>query len=190
MGLDISISTDKSDDFINENYFNEEHNFFNLHSLSREFCTVMCRKHLVDNPEMDQIGKIAQVDVEPIYQMDYYPNEEELGYQLEYAETEEERNDILRNAEEAKSKINGNLKTVLETVHQLIEKLGKTEKLEALVHDNDDDTIQHKYYFSEFNKDLGDGYIRNNFGRDLRNFQRFVFYAQEKGAETVWFEYY
>jgi hypothetical protein len=44
-------------------------------------------------------------------------------------------------------------------------------------------------YFSEFQIDKGDGYIGNNFGRDLRNFKKFLEYAKEKGTTTVWFDY-
>ena len=46
-----------------------------------------------------------------------------------------------------------------------------------------------EYYFSDFNKDKGEGYIGNNFGQDMRNFKRFIDYAIDRNSETIWFEY-
>ena len=189
MGLDISIRTDKDDEILDENYFIEENDFFNLHSLSRTFCNFICRKHMVEIPELNQIGKITNIDIEAIYQMEEYPNEDELEYELEFAENESERIEILKTAEFNKSKLSGNLKVVLEIISEIIISLSKIEKLEELLDDNEEDTLDNKTYFSAFNEDKGRGYIDNNFGQDLRNFQRFLIYAKEKGANTTWFEY-
>ena len=189
MGLDISIRTDKDDEILDENYFIEENNFFNLHSLSRTFCNLICRKHMVEIPELNQIGKITNIDIEVIYQMEEYPNEDELEYELEIAENESERIEILKTAEYNKSKLNGNLKIVLETISKLIISLGKIEKIQELLNDNEEDTLDNKTYFSDFNQNKGQGYIDNNFGQDLRNFERFLIFAKGKGANTTWFEY-
>jgi hypothetical protein len=53
----------------------------------------------------------------------------------------------------------------------------------------DYDVLDNNNYFSNFNTDKGDGYIGNNFGRDLRNFKQYLEFAREKGATTVFFAY-
>ncbi|MGH1335865.1 MAG: hypothetical protein ACRBFS_07025 [Aureispira sp.] len=42
------------------------------------------------------------------------------------------------------------------------------------------DTLGRATYFADFTKDVGKGYIGNNFGQDLRNFQRYLHYVQKK----------
>jgi hypothetical protein len=46
-----------------------------------------------------------------------------------------------------------------------------------------------KSYFADFTQDVGEGYIGNNLGQDLRNFQRFLHYAKSQGSTTVYFSY-
>ena len=71
----------------------------------------------------------------------------------------------------------------------MIDKLGVINNLPALLLKTEFDVLNNEIYFSNFNDDPGDGYIGNNFGQDLRNFKRFILYARENGAKTVWFSY-
>ena len=73
------------------------------------------------------------------------------------------------------------------TISSLIEKLSKIEDLNKLLLPTNRDTLDSDDYFSNFNIDKEDSYIRNNFGQDLRNFKRFLEFAKENGAKTVWF---
>ena len=182
MGLDITIETEIEAENSIEN--------FDIHSLSREFCNLMCRKDIIDEePELDQIGKITNVDISCFYLMETYPDEDYIKECIEFAETEAEKENILAKAKTTKKAIEGNIDIVLETLNQLLEKLAAIDKLPSLLASTEFDTLNSKYYFSDFTLDKGKGYINNNFGQDLRNFKRFVEDAKNNGNKTVWFTY-
>ncbi|MDR0793047.1 MAG: hypothetical protein LBE82_07040 [Chitinophagaceae bacterium] len=190
MGLDIFILTDKRDDIFTKDYHDLENGYFNKHSLSRTFCNLMCRRNVISGePELDQIGRITSIDISPIYQMESYGSDEELEFRLGAAENDEERKRILAEAQQRKENLKGNLDKVLKTINSLIDTLPSIGNLPSLLNDNGYGTLDYENYFTDFNIDKGEGYIRNNFGQDLRNFKRFLEYAKEKGATTVYFDY-
>lgn len=182
MGLDIIIDAN--------NYKELDSNG---HTLSRTFCNFMSRRDqdLDHEPELDQIGEITGIDISPIYEMNSYPAEGDgyLEYRLESADSEEERQRILKEVEDDKAKLKGNIDKVLRTITDLIEKLNSITNLPSLLLPTEEDLLDNEDYFSEFQIDKGNGYIGNNFGRDLRNFKKFLEYAKEKGTTTVWFDY-
>jgi hypothetical protein len=187
MGLDIHFMTDNSDVIFTIDYHT---NFYYQHRLSRTFCNFMCRKNAVRHePELDQIGKITGVDISPLYDMEQYPDEEEISFSLHCAKTEEERQLIIKDADATRESLKGNIDKVYRTVNELIDKLNSINNLPSLFEPTDFDSLQSEDYFSDFVNDKGDGYINNNFGHDLRNFQHFLTYAKSKGSETVWFKY-
>lgn len=189
MGLDISIGTDIDDQLYSGDYYDPKHEDRNRHhSLSRTFCNLMCRQHVVvGEPELDQLGRIAQVDITPLYDMETYGSEEELQVYLESAESEEERQDILRRTAESRQKLKGNIDKVLGTINALIERLSPIEELHLNHYGSY--TLGDKNYFADFTINKGEGYIGNNFGQDLRNFKRFLEFTKERGATTVYFLY-
>ena len=163
---------------------------YNTQSLSREFCNLICRRDIVDHEaELDQIGRLTNVDVSCIYQMNMYPDEGDIAEAIEFAVNEAEKEKILAEAEISRKAITGNIDTILQTLNALLEKLSNILNLPSLLHQTDDDTLNSKYYFSDFNQDKGKGYIDNNFGQDLRNFKRFVETAKSIGNKTIWFMY-
>lgn len=192
MGLDIYIRTDINDKIFTGNYHDPKQGYYNKHSLSRTFCNFMCRRNVTEGEsELDQIGRITLVDISPIYQMENYGSDsgEELEFLLEVAESEEERQHILEQAKQNKENLKGNLDKVLSTINLLIGKLSKINDLPSLLDDDGNDTLGYYTYFIDFNIDKGQGYIDNNFGQDLRNFKRFLEFAKERGATTVYFDY-
>ena len=192
MGLDIDISTDVNDDIFANDYHDPVNDYFNKHSLSRTFSNFMCRQNLgYGEPELDQIGRITDVDISPLYQMETYQddNDEGLTFQLEVAENEAERQHLQEEARLSRESLAGNIVKVLSTINSLIDKLSAIHNLPELLDAGDHDTLGYNNYFTEFNLDKGEGYIRNNFGQDLRNFKRFLEFAKERGARTVFFRY-
>jgi hypothetical protein len=186
MGLDISIVTNNYEELIR----NEKDDSIYKYSLSRTFCHFICRRNVVSHePELDQIGKLTGVDISPIYEMESYPDEESLECFLEMEDSEEGKQKILKEAEEDKVKLEGNIDRVLMSITGLIDKLNFIDNLPALLLPTDYDLLNHTEYFTDFKLDKGDGYIGNNFGRDLRNFKCFLEFAKERGTTTVWFEY-
>jgi hypothetical protein len=183
MGLDISLCTTNP-----EALYQEEHDYFNEHSLSRNFCHLMFRQHNIEGeeePELDQLGRLVKVDIAPFYAMETYLEGEELTWRLESARSEQERQVVLNQAELAKAQLEGNLATVLETVEALLSRLATIPDLPQLL----SSTWGHESYFADFTQDVGQGYIGNNLGQDLRNFHRFLHYAKSQGSTTVYFSY-
>jgi hypothetical protein len=190
MGLDIHIITDNSEELFSARYFDAKNDYFSQHSLSRTFCNFMCRQHVVTHePELEQIGHITGVDIAPLYEMENYPDEEFIQFRLRCdAKTDQEKMAILSEAAEKKEKMEGNIDKVLLTINNLIDKLNHIDDLTALLIATDF-TSREDGYLLDFKMDKGKGYIGNNFGQDLRNFARFLEFAKDKGAKTVWFKY-
>lgn len=192
MGLDISIQVDNTEDiFTPEYYSDEKFDSFHQHNLSRTFCNFMCRQNVVTSidPELDQIGQITKVDITPLYDMEKYWDEESADFEINFAETDEEKEGWRNRIKSDRSSITGNIDIVGETINNLITKLSKIDNLPQLLKRDDFDSLDVDVYFSDFNKDKGQGYIGNNFGQDLRNFKRFLDYAKEHGSTTVYFRY-
>ncbi len=186
MGLDISLRVNNDSEVITSEYFENS----NLYSLSREFCNLMCRPRVVEHtPEFDQIGEITNIDISHLYKMTEYPSEDEEMNMIDFAENEEEKERLKANFEKRKQALNGNINQVKILVKKLIDSLEKIDNLHERLIKTDFDSMNSEYYFSDFNKDKGEGYIRNNFGQDLRNFKRFIDYAIDRNSETIWFEY-
>lgn len=183
MGLDIGLLTTNQEDL-----YQEEYDYFHEHSLSRSFCNFMLRQHNIaadEEPELDQIGRLTQVDITPLYGMETYPEEHELEWRLESAASEEERQALLYQVEADKANVEGNLETVRATIEALITQLSAIPDFANRLTSR----WAPETYFSDFTRDTGDGYIGNNFGQDLRNFKRFLDYAKEHGSTTVYFSY-
>jgi hypothetical protein len=121
--------------------------------------------------------------------MENYPNPESIEFQLMTGDSEGEKENILREAEQSRRQVGGNIDRVLTIVNDLIEKLSSVDQLQSKISASDFDSLDNDQYFSDFPIDKGDGYIGNNLGQDLRNFQRFLNFAKEKGATTVYFVY-
>ncbi|MBW3129426.1 hypothetical protein [Hymenobacter profundi] len=183
MGLDVGLLTTNQEDLYQEDY-----DYFYDHSLSRAFCNFMLRQHTVEaheEPELEQIGRLTQVDISPLYAMETYPEETELGCRLAIAANEEERYAILHEMETRRQNLEGNLETVRVTVQALIHQLSLLPDLADLLSSQ---WARHAY-FRDFVHNTGDGYIDNNLGQDLRNFKCFLDYAKEHGSTTVYFSY-
>lgn len=185
MGLDIAIAADNHKELHNDSNYD-----YDKHSLSRTFCYLMCRKdEVMDEPELDQIGRITGIDIGHLYDMEKYPEEEALEFFISTAESEEEKTRIISKAVEDKEMLKGNIDKALSLINNLIDKLSQIDNLPSLLKPTNRDTLGNDEYFSDFHLDKGKGYIGNNFGQDLRNFKRYLEFAKSKGTTTVWFNY-
>jgi hypothetical protein len=193
MGLDIHLDVANKESFFPNDYHDEKHDHFHKHGLSRTFCIFMNRDKLEGNqePELDVLGSITSIDISPLYDMETYShdNDEHTLFRLEMAESEEEAQQVLEEAKQSREKLEGNIDIVLSTINSLIDKLSRIDNLTQLLEKQGVDMDRYHDYFTDFNTDKGDGYMHNNFGQDLRNFKRYVEYAKDKGATTVYFRY-
>lgn len=161
------------------------------HRLSRNFCNLMTgRNDLAEEkePELDQIGRLADVDITPLYEMGNYTLPEELGILLDYAEDEAERQEIMARTTVANAAITGNIDQVTAVVQGLLTRVSAIPDLPSQLQQDEFDTLHNAAYFASFASPLMDAYD-NTFGQDLRNFKRFLDYAKSKGSETVFFVY-
>jgi hypothetical protein len=183
MGLDVSLFTD------NYNELSELKDFelINEHfQLSREFCNLICRNDVIESgiPELDQISLITGCDISFIYKMKNYTPDWELEEMEEY-----ENEQTIISIKKSNLELNNNIDEALVGVKCLISSLNNVEDLEQKLNKTEFDTIGIDYYFSDFKMDKGDGYLGNNFGQDLRNFEKFLHFAKNKSANTVFFQF-
>ena len=186
MGLDVQfnvISGEKFFDAAEESGFDLMEN-----NLSRTFCNLLCRDGLINHKtELAQIGQITKIDIQPIVEMTWYCDEIDMKSQFGLYDTEEEKQEFINQVHATNKKVEGNIEKVKETVEKLIDKLSKIEDLPDKLIKTNFDTLNNQWYFSNFQEDLGDGYIGNNFGHDIRNLKKLLDFAQSIGEKTVFF---
>ena len=159
------------------------------HNLSRTFGYFMSRQGVVEGePELDQIGRLINIDIAPLYEMEKYVTEDDLQYWLEY-ENEEDKPEIVQRVEADRASVEGNIDRVASTIEAMLTSLAAITNLPQLLTDNGHDTLNHQVYFADFAKDNDNTYTSNNFGQDLRNFKSFLDYVKGHGTNTVFFVY-
>jgi hypothetical protein len=189
MGLDVRVGVDNHEHVFTPQYENS-HELQSSHGLSRTFCWLMCRREAIEEePELDQIGRIAGVDIAPLYAMEQYTTELAAQESAKFAETDVDRQQIFDQARASRERLAGNLDLVLKTVQALLDALARIDDLPSRRHPHSNDRLNPSVYFSHFDLDTGDGYIGNNFGQDLRNLREILLYARSRGSKTVYFAY-
>ncbi|RAJ87425.1 hypothetical protein CLV59_101175 [Chitinophaga dinghuensis] len=185
MGIDIELNTD-ADDLVYDLEYNRDDANFYKYNLSRGFCRILLYRELIDGePELDQIARLTDTDVSEFYKMEAFFNDQELSAALKKVKVIGERKQALQDA--IQRMYDPNIDRVLDTVNSLIQKLSVFNHFAHLL--TNPEAVEHAYYFNNFNTDIGNGYIGNNFGQDLRNFKRFLEYAKSKGATMAYFRY-
>lgn len=185
MGLDIQLGFENADGV--ESY--PDYSF--AHPLSRDFCTLMCRRDAgyVEEPELDQIGRLTGVDVEVLYRMERFVTRADEEGELERASGAAERERVRAYARQQREALRGNIDGVIGAIEELIAKLTAIDDLPQRLARNQNTRLEVDRYLSNFGEDPGDGYIGNNFGQDLRNLRRTLLVLKEQGARTVFFVY-
>lgn len=187
MGLDIFAKLDNQKAFSNNSAFAEvEKNS----DLSRTFCRFMCRRNVVEDglPELDQLGTLTGIDIGFLYKMEDYTEVWEMEEMLQF--TAPENREHLKQSILAQNEVvENNIERVFAGLTLLIEKLTEIPDLDKRLTPTQYDTIGIKDYFSRFTEDVGDGYIGNNLGHDLRNLLRLVEFGIAHGSKGVYFHY-
>jgi hypothetical protein len=191
MGQDIYLRAEDQKMLFPKEYYSFGNTERRKHRLSRIFCNFMCRRETSGGePELDQIGRITSVDVQPLYEMESNDNNDygaDIETLLAILKTERERQLYLEQMKQRAEKMKENIDKVLKTINGLIDKLSLIENLPQQLNSYGWDSIGYDEYFIDFNIDKGD--MHPNFGQDLRNFKRFLEYAKDKGATTVYLQY-
>ena len=161
MGIDISIAVNNSDQVYSDEYYLDENDYMTKHNLSRTFGDFISRQDAISHePELEQIGRITNVDILPMYEM---------------------KNDLEDEQE-------SNIDKVLFMINKLIEETSNIQNLPGLLIDTDFDSLPNDEYFANINTE-NEEFLTDNLKRDLKNFKSFLEYAKNKGTKTVWFEF-
>jgi hypothetical protein len=184
MGLDIIQGFDleeHDEDFDIEDF--EDH--YKL-SVSRTFCNFMCRKGVVQGePDLDQIGRMFNIDISPLYLMESYTAAWEFEEMMEF---EDDPIEVERRLKEQNQKVIGNIDSVVSLLSELILQLEKARNLSDKIDDNGFQSVLETYYENLNTREEVD-YLDNNLVQDLRNLLRATKLAKSKGAETTFFTY-
>lgn len=186
MGLDIMQSFDIEEKDENLDLFEFEES--DAYYLSRTFCNFMNRRDAVEGEaDLDQIGRLMQIDVLPLYKMlEYTPSfqmEELLAFDVE-----DDPEGYRKKVKEENDKLAGNLDDVLESVEKLILALEKAQDISGQINDNGFQSIPAEYYV-DLDKNGHDNYLNNNLVQDLKNLLRLTKLAKAEGAKTTFFAF-
>ena len=114
MGVDITLCAENQENLFPKDYNRLIYSDFK-HALSRFFCHFMLRQETLESgePELDQVGRITSVDIQPLYDMAKYREDTELEYYLPMIKNSELRQQVLDEAIQHREKLQGNIETVL-----------------------------------------------------------------------------
>ncbi len=183
MGLDILIGTNNPEAFQEGEYDPDSFD------LSRSFCDLMGQRQVgdIEKPLFDQVAKITQVDMTPLYEMSDYILPEDVDMLLRMRNSAEEKAHALQEIEATRAAVVGNLVRVRTTVEALLRQLASVEDLANQLIPDDYEMVDNETYFANWEDVKSDGYEENTFGQDLQNLKRFLDYAESKGSHTVFF---
>jgi hypothetical protein len=188
MGLDIGLGVDNYEAFSRS--AGSLDNFYR-HSLSRPFCWLICRQEIVyDVPsEIDQICNLAGVPPALFSDLQKYPYEEAEDLMMSIFANDLSEAEIKQQAARDRELYGNNIDTVAAHINTLIHRCSAIGSITPLLVFSKAEPLDWGDYFDNFNTDPGDGYIGNNFGQDMRNFQHFVSDAKAFGSKTVFFRF-
>jgi hypothetical protein len=190
MGLDVSIGALDANGISCFDENDTRFDYFVKNSLSQTFCNLLSRSDVIDGePELKQIGRIASVDITPLNDMLFWYPPEYADELCRRANSAKEKAEILAHIQQCNDRVRGNIDRVHAAIDLLLQRLPQFRSLPDMLNDNGYDTLGNAIYFSNFTEDKGDGYIGNNFGHDLRNFDNFLVHVKNKGAKTVYFNF-
>jgi hypothetical protein len=188
MGLDIMLCVDNEEALWGTTP--DWQAYLQQNSLSRAFCNLMFHR-LVNGqqPLLDQLEELVGVTLAPLYEMTTYPDAENVAWQLQQAKTVKERQQVQREAEEAKASLNNNLDRVQATVVDLLSGLAR---IDNLLQQLDTSRYAPTRYFASFHSKTDPAahdYKYQSFEQDLHTLHRFLAFARSHGSRTVYFQF-
>lgn len=180
----ISICAFNSIELDDEELMRDELNLFVKWELSDLFNDLILRRELVgDFAELDQIGKITGIDVEPLYAMSFYWDKTAEEEHLAIFREEADKAKQLEIIQTTNKSLLNNIEIVYQTVLLLEGKLAEINHLETLIAYSNDGFFDQKY-FTKSSKETP-----NNFFSDLQKMKEFLEFAQSLDGNTVYFKF-
>ena len=154
--------------------------------MSDFFGDLILRRELVGNQlaELDQIGRITGIDVEPLYAMSFYWDKAAETERLAVLQDEAAKAKQLAIIETTNKSLLNNMELVYQTVLLLERKLAEIDYPETLITYSNDGFFNDQKYFTKDGKET-----ENNFFSDLQKMKDFLEFAQSLDGDTVYFKF-
>jgi hypothetical protein len=181
----VSICAFNSLELEDEELINDGLNLFVKWELSDLFGDLLLRRELVQNlAELDQIARIVNVDVEPIYAMSFYWDKDEEKEHLSRFSNGEDLEKQRMTIQTNNSSLLKNIDLAYETITSLENALLKIDHPENLIAVSDDDFFNKNQYFSKENKSPDNSLIS-----DIRKIIEFIEFVKPLDGDTVYFKF-
>lgn len=181
----IFICAFNSIEMNDEELVKDELNLFVEWDLSDMFSDLILRRELVHElAELDQIGKIIDLSVDPIYAMSFYWDKAAEAKALSILNSEADRANKRAMIQTNNESLINNLDLVFQTVTLMEERLGVIDNLEEQIVQSYDGFFDDYRYFMKSSK--GD---ENNFFADIKKMKEFLVFAKSLGADTSYFKF-
>jgi hypothetical protein len=181
----ISICAFNSVEMSDEELVKDGLNLFVDWDLSDMFRDLTLRRELVrELAELDQIGKIVNVDVDPIYAMSVYWDKAAEEEHLSYFNTEDERTKQLKIIQANNENLINNVDLVYKTIVALESKISSIDNLDKLLVDSNDDFFKSNTYFCKAKDDFSDCFYT-----DIKKIREFLEFVKPLGGDTAYFKY-
>lgn len=183
--MGIAICAFNSIEMNDEELVKDELNLFVKWELSDMFNDLILRREfLYEHAELDQIGKIIDVDVEPIYAMSFYWDKAAEAESLSALNDEAGKAKQQAIIQTINESLIGNLDLVLQTVVYMEDKLAGIDNLEELIIQSNDGFFDNHTYFKKSVKEY-----ECNILADIKKMKEFLVFAKSLGADTSYFKF-
>ncbi|ASS49110.1 MAG: hypothetical protein A3D31_04730 [Candidatus Fluviicola riflensis] len=181
----IAICAFNSAEMNDEELIKDDLQLFVKWELSNMFCDLMLRRDLVfEMAELDQIGQITGINVEPLYDMTFYWDKTAEAEHLSYCATESDKAKQLAIIQTSNEKLIHNIDRVHETVISLENALNAIENLEEQIVDSNDGFFNDLRYFAKTN----DGYSDTIYS-DIKKMSEFLVFVKSLDGDTTYFKF-
>ncbi|MDF3026014.1 MAG: hypothetical protein K0S23_321 [Fluviicola sp.] len=180
----VSICAFNSLELADEELINDGLNLFVKWELSDQFSDLLLRREMVqDLAELDQIAKIVNVNVEPIYATSFYWDKEEEKEHLSRFNSDEDLEKQRMIIQTNNDSLLKNIDSVYETIIQLENELSKVDQLEYLIISSNDGFFHNNEYFSKNNRSF------DNLYSDVKKIKEFIEFVKSLDGDTVYFKF-
>lgn len=180
----VSICAFNSIELDDEELISDGLNLFVKWELSDLFGDLLLRRELVQElAELDQISKIVNVNVEPIYAMSFYWDKDEEKEHLSRFNKEEDLEKQRMTIQTNNNSLLKNIDAVYETIIQLENELSKVDQLEYLIINSNDGFFNNNLYFSKNSKSF------DNLYSDIKKIKEFIEFVKPLDGDTTYFKF-
>lgn len=160
-------------------------NFFVNWDLSNTFNDLILRRELVQEyAELDQIARILNITVEPIYAMSFYWDKDAETEHLSYYGNEDDKLKQLYIIEANNKSLLNNINIVQDTMIVMEAKLAEVDSLDKLIVRSNDGFFNNYTYFSKTTNGYSD-----NFYADIKKMNEFLVFSKSLGGDTTYFKF-